>query len=83
MNRRLFHILSAALIGSASLWGGAAMAQQVEAPDAMIKRLSTELLDIVRKDPGLKAGDVTQVMSVVNEKVMPHVNFARLSLIHI
>lgn len=79
MNRRLFHLLSAALIGSASLWGGAAMAQQVEAPDAMIKRLSTELLDIVRKEPGLKAGDVTQVMSVVNEKVMPHVNFARMT----
>jgi phospholipid transport system substrate-binding protein len=50
-----------------------------EAPDAMVKRQSNELLELMRTDPGIKAGDQGRILSVVNDKVMPHVNFDRMS----
>jgi phospholipid transport system substrate-binding protein len=50
-----------------------------EAPDAMVKRLSTELLNLIKTDPAIKAGDQARVMAVVDEKIMPNVNFDRMS----
>ncbi|KAF1023179.1 MAG: putative phospholipid-binding protein MlaC [Paracidovorax wautersii] len=80
MNRRhLFTWASALLLSSSLLSAPAAWAQNVEAPDALVKRLSTELLDTIRSDPSLKAGDANRVMAIVNDKVMPHVNFARMT----
>lgn len=80
MNRRhLFTSVSAVLLSASLLSAPAAWAQSVEAPDALVKRLSTELLDTIRNDPSLKSGDVNRVMAVVNDKVMPHVNFARMT----
>lgn len=50
-----------------------------EAPDAMVKRLSTELLDLIKSDPAIQAGSQDRVMAVVDEKIMPNVNFARMT----
>ncbi len=50
-----------------------------EAPDAMIQRLSTEVLDQLRNDKALKNGDIGRVISVVDGKVMPNVNFTRMT----
>lgn len=79
MNRRLFAWAGAVLASSSMLLAPAAWAQGVEAPDALVKRLSSELLDTIRNDPTLKAGDPNRVMAVVNDKVMPHVNFTRMT----
>ncbi|MFT4190465.1 MAG: ABC transporter substrate-binding protein [Comamonas sp.] len=79
MNRRLFGWTSALLVASTLLLAPAAQAQTVEAPDVLVQRLSSELLDSIRNDPTLKSGDATRVMAVVNDKVMPHVNFARMT----
>ncbi|HMT16010.1 MAG TPA: ABC transporter substrate-binding protein [Ottowia sp.] len=50
-----------------------------EAPDALIQRLSTEVLDQLRNDKALKNGDIGRVISVVDGKVMPNVNFTRMT----
>nr|WP_240787068.1 ABC transporter substrate-binding protein [Ramlibacter rhizophilus] len=50
-----------------------------EAPDALIKRLSDELLALIRSDPALRNGDVNRIMTVVDAKVMPNVNFRRMT----
>lgn len=50
-----------------------------EAPDEFIKRLSTELQDMVKNDPSLKAGDLQKTSAVVDTKVMPHLNFIRMT----
>ncbi|GAB3657251.1 ABC transporter substrate-binding protein [Ramlibacter alkalitolerans] len=50
-----------------------------EAPDAMIKRLSDEVLNIIRTDKSVQAGDINRIMGVVDSKIMPNVNFQRMT----
>lgn len=50
-----------------------------EAPDALIKRVSAEVLESIKSDKSVKAGDMTRVIALVDSKVMPHVNFTRMT----
>jgi len=52
---------------------------QGETPDALVMRVSTEVIDAARADPAIQAGDVNRVMTLVDGKVMPHVNFQRMT----
>ena len=56
----------------------AAQAQQ-QAPDALIKQLSTEVIDTVKSDKAIQAGDINKIIALVDAKVMPHVNFQRMT----
>ncbi len=53
--------------------------QAQEAPDALIKRVSEEILDIARNDPQIKAGNQQRIMEVVQTKIIPVVNFQRMT----
>jgi phospholipid transport system substrate-binding protein len=50
-----------------------------EAPDALVKRLSTDVLDTIKADASIKAGDVNKIMVLVDSKIMPNVNFQRMT----
>lgn len=50
-----------------------------ETPDALVKRLSADVLDTIRNDKTLKTGDVAQIGALVDKTVMPHVNFQRMT----
>jgi len=50
-----------------------------EAPDAMIQRLSSEVLQIIKTDAAVQNGDIERVMAVVDNKIMPNVNFRRMT----
>lgn len=50
-----------------------------EAPDALIKRLSVDVLDSVKSDKAIRAGDMTKVIALVDERIMPNVNFQRMT----
>ncbi len=54
-------------------------ARAAEAPDAMVKRLSTEVLELIKADPAIKAGNIDRIMAVVDEKIMPNVDFTRMT----
>ena len=56
-----------------------AQAQGTKAPDVLIKEVSTDVLDSVREDKSIKDGDVQKVIALVDAKVMPHVNFQRMT----
>jgi phospholipid transport system substrate-binding protein len=58
---------------------GAAQAQTAVAPDALIKQVSTEVIDTVKSDKAIQAGDVGKIITLVDTKVMPHVNFQRMT----
>ncbi len=58
-------------------WGSVWAAD--EAPDAFVKRISSETLDAVRTDKSIKAGDVNKIMQLVDSKLMQHVNFRRMT----
>jgi phospholipid transport system substrate-binding protein len=49
------------------------------APDALIKQVSTEVIDTVKSDKAIQAGDVNKIIALVDSKVMPHVNFQRMT----
>jgi phospholipid transport system substrate-binding protein len=66
--------ISAATIAVAS---ATAFAQQ--APDQLVKQVSSEVLDAAKADKSIQAGDVQKVSALVEAKVMPHVNFQRMT----
>jgi len=50
-----------------------------EAPDVMVLRLSTEVLDTIRSDKSLQNGELTKVVALVDRKIMPNVDFQRMT----
>ena len=44
-------------------------------PDALVRQISTEVIDTAKADKAIQAGDVNRVLALVESKVMPHVNF--------
>jgi phospholipid transport system substrate-binding protein len=73
----LFKQVFAAL--SMALTLGATQAQTATAPDALIKKVSTEVIDTVKADKAIQAGDVGKIIALVDTMVMPHVNFQRMT----
>jgi phospholipid transport system substrate-binding protein len=49
------------------------------APDALIERVSGEVIEAVKADKAIQAGDVKRINALVDDKVMPHVNFQRMT----
>ena len=50
-----------------------------EAPDALIKRLSVDVLDTIKSDKAIRAGDMAKVIALVDTRIMPNVNFQRMT----
>ena len=79
MNRRFLGRVAATL-GVALMVGLSLPAQAAdEAPDAMIGRLSDEVLNVLRTDKNLKNGEIQKVVVLVDKIVMPNVNFRRMT----
>jgi phospholipid transport system substrate-binding protein len=50
-----------------------------EAPDALVKRISGEVMAAVKADPAIQGGDVNRIIDLVDSKIMPSVNFSRMT----
>lgn len=74
MIKSLWTTLAALTLGLA-----AGVAQANTEPDALVRRLSTEVLDAVKADPAIQAGDVGRVIALVDAKVLPYLNFPRMT----
>jgi phospholipid transport system substrate-binding protein len=69
-----------ALFFSTAFVVAAAGAQaQTQGPDALIKQVSTEVLEAIKADKSIQSGDVNKIMALVDSKVMPHLNFQRMT----
>ena len=79
MNRRSLGHLALCAAAVASLGLPLAALAADEAPDAMIKRLSTDVLNTVKSDKAIQGGDLTKVIALVDKTVMPNVNFRRMT----
>lgn len=79
MNRRLLG--RAALVAGTVLALGLPVVSMAadETPDALIKRLSVDVLNTVRGDKAIQAGDINKVIALVDKTVMPNVNFRRMT----
>ena len=80
MNRRTLGRLLSASISLAMLVSAPLVrAAADEAPDALIKRISAEVLDNIKADKDVQAGDMSKVIGLVDSKIMPNVNFTRMT----
>ncbi len=50
-----------------------------EAPDALIKRLSTDVLDTIKADKSVRNGDLAKIIALVDTRIMPNVDFQRMT----
>ena len=83
MNRRTFgrtasSVAAALLLATALPFPLTALAAD-EAPDALIRRLSDQILETLRADSALRGGDMRKIMALVDGTVMPNVNFRRMT----
>jgi len=65
------------LAGIGLLLPTAATAQ--EAPDALVRNVTNEVLDIIRKDKDIQSGSTRRAIELVEQKVLPHFNFSRMT----
>ncbi|MCX8016688.1 MAG: ABC transporter substrate-binding protein [Rhodocyclaceae bacterium] len=49
------------------------------APDQLVKDVTTEVLDIVRQDKDIRSGNTKKTLELVENKVLPHFNFTRMT----
>lgn len=71
--KQLFSLLLGAL-----LLCGSAVASQ-EPPDALVKRVTDDVLTIVRADKDIQSGNTGKAIALVEAKVLPHFNFDRMT----
>jgi len=84
MNRRNWMLRSSAWTLGAGLMASATCVPLIalaaeDAPDALIKRVATEVLEAVKADADIQKGDMAKVMALVDGKIMPNVNFGRMT----
>ncbi|MEO3711885.1 MlaC/ttg2D family ABC transporter substrate-binding protein [Roseateles flavus] len=70
-----------ALLAAASLalLPMASHALDASTPDGLIRQLSIETIEAVKSDKAIQGGDVSKIVTLVDTKVMPHVNFQRMT----
>ena len=61
------------------LWVSPGLTLAQQAPDAFIQQLAVEVLDVIRKDPALKAGDLQKIGALLDTKFKPYINFQRMT----
>ncbi len=76
MKRRFFALLCTSMMAFGL--NGVARAAD-EAPEALIMRISSEVLDAVKADKSIKSGDTAQIIALVDSKVLPNMNFQRMT----
>jgi phospholipid transport system substrate-binding protein len=79
MNRNFLNFFFRFFMLLGMLVGAGSVLAADEAPDAFVKRISNETLDAVRSDKSIKAGDINKTMQLVDNKLMQHVNFRRMT----
>ena len=61
------------------LWCAPALHAEPLAADAFVRQVSIEVIEAVKVDKAIQAGDVGPIRTLVDAKVMPHVNFQRMT----
>jgi phospholipid transport system substrate-binding protein len=51
----------------------------IEAPDALVKRVSTDVIDSVKADKDIQAGNTRKIMDLVNTKILPYVDSDKMT----
>jgi len=60
-------------------FAGFACAADQEAPDALVKRVSQEVLDTAKADSEVQGGNQKRVLDLVEAKILPYIDFQRMT----
>ena len=79
MKRDFLRRMAAVCLLLVGLGAGGLVRAEDEAPDALIKRLSTDILDTIKADKTLRSGDLNKIIALVDARIMPNVDFQRMT----
>ncbi len=72
-------IMSLVLIAAATTFlGGRALAQDLT-PEALVRKVTADVLEAIQNDEALKAGDRRKAIALAEEKVLPHIDFREMT----
>jgi phospholipid transport system substrate-binding protein len=72
-----FAVALAAAVAVSMLAAPAARAQ--EAPDALVKRVADDVIAAIKADPQIQAGNAARIHEVMESKLLPNFDFARMT----
>jgi len=58
---------------------GSVAAQELAAPDVLVRSVTLEVVELIAKDKEIRSGDRTKLIGVIDAKVLPHFNFASMT----
>jgi phospholipid transport system substrate-binding protein len=67
------------VLAAAALLQGGAPALAQEAPDVMVKRVAQDVLATIKADPLIQAGNEARIRDVLEAKLLPNFDFARMT----
>ncbi len=73
MKKSLFALLLGLVLAVSPLFA------QEDAPDVMVKKITEDVLTIVRQDKDIQSGNTRRAIELVDAKVLPHFNFQRMT----
>ena len=70
---RIFALLASLLIAAAAAHA------QFEAPDVLVKNVTTEVVELIAKDKDIRAGDRARLVQLIEARVLPHFSFQSMT----
>ncbi len=79
MKRRFMNKVLATMLAVPCFAGVPTAHAADEAPDAFIKRVSSDVLAAIKADKAIQAGDTARIIGLVDTRIIPNVNFQRMT----
>ena len=79
LSKRKMWVAAGAMVAVWAMAGSSIAWADDEAPDVLIKRLSVDVLDTIKADKSIRSGDIDKVIALVDSRIMPNVNFQRMT----
>ncbi|MDR7047697.1 phospholipid transport system substrate-binding protein [Duganella sp. 3397] len=66
-------------VAAVATMGFTATAQAAEAPDALVKRISEDVINTAKADKDIQSGNQQKIMALVETKILPYVDSNRMT----
>jgi len=73
------NLISAAAFGLALTLGAAPARAQDVPPDQLVKTVTLEVIDLIKSDKEIQAGNRQKLIQLIDAKVLPHFNFSAMT----
>lgn len=51
--------------------------QEIDTPDSLVRTVVEDVMNTVKSDPAMQAGDIKKIQQLVEKKILPYANFAK------